>query len=218
MQYTYGNVEQDLDQELDKASVGLHAPQRLARWAAFIGLALMLMVTGAFTVAKATPPPPAQGAPPPTGAAEADDVEARSEALLQANLSKATQLSLFGNLLGRPSYGRPAGRYGYGQPLAGRPIGGYGQPARPAYGMSSARGSCCAGVPGGSCCIDYPPVFCGMGQKCNMEQCVMAAPGAGRPMGSGTGMGGSYGSGYGGQGGYGGQRPGPLSGYGGQRP
>ncbi|CAK0844551.1 unnamed protein product [Prorocentrum cordatum] len=112
---------------------------------------------------------------------------------LAPNASEAAQLASY-------AWGQPS--YGYGQPAMGM-----GAP----MGMGS-RAACCAGVPGGVCCVDYPPVCCGMQSRCSMGRCVAAAYGApmARPGGYGApAMGGGmaqpgYGGGY--------QRPGMVSG------
>lgn len=162
------------------------APGRAARLAALAAVAAVAAMVAVAQVRAGSALVPAQVDPRPT-------IISEEGGALAANVSEATQLASY-------AWGQPS--YGYGQPAMGM-----GAP----MGMGS-RATCCAGVPGGVCCVDYPPVCCGMQSRCNMGRCTPAAYGApmARPGGYGTpAMGGGmaqpgYGGGY--------QRPGLLSG------
>lgn len=192
-QYTYTNVDQDvgtlnvdceLSAPLHQASEALAPESRpeqepsrslASRRVVRIVACSALAVAGAVAVARA-----ALGANPLLNLHDkmqgGGDLVSEEGAMLHANTSETTQLNMFG--WGRPSYGY--GRPAYGTPNGMRP--GYGRPTPQA--VASSRASCCAGVPGGVCCVDYPPVCCGVQQRCNMGQCVPAA--YGRPMGGGA--------------------------------
>lgn len=195
-----GPIATDADQPnpvQEQAAWSSLTPRRLARMSAVAALAML----GAAFLATA---PAGKGGVWQSASADAEHPMLSEESgPLQANASEATQLSLFGPSRPGFGYGRPS--YGYGQPH------GYGRPSPQA--VASSRASCCAGVPGGTCCVDYPPVCCGMQQRCNLGRCVAAA--YGRPMAGGMGMPGTgYGQPMGGmaQPGMGYQRPGLLSG------